>query len=260
MHVPKLQFGEFTFYDFDLSIGEQTERFPYLADIDTYFSHRKSKYLIGVKVRARENAKALEIANRICETIDNVFSYMIADFEHQQTVGILNFKSRRTDYIIVCNNNSMSFYGQKNISLPVNICDPSFKDTSQGNEKIWYLITKSQKTEIEKRLLNSIEWVGKAIHDLDLSRSLVQFVFAIEGMLQSNDKAIITPSIVSQLSDWLTFIINDDLEQRKKIAKYFKDIYQKRSAIAHSASKIIEIEDLRIAHNISKSLIIKFFN
>lgn len=258
MNLPKLVLGDFTIYDFDLSISELTERFPYLVHQDIYFSHRKSKYLVGIKVKARDNDKAVEIANSLCEIFENVFSYMIADLKHERTVGIFNFRGWKTTSIVVCNQNSMGFQGKNSIFLPINIADPFFTNTSQGNDKIWTLITKKQKTEIEKRLLNAIEWIGKAVYDIDLSKSLVQFVFAIEGMLQQNEKAIITPSIVSQLSDWLAFIINDDLEQRKKISKYFKDIYQKRSAIAHGATKTIDIQDLAIALQISKLMIITF--
>lgn len=258
MNLPKLVLGDFIIYNFDLSINELTERFPYLVHQDLYFSHRKSKYLVGVKVKARDNDKAVEIANKLCETFENVFSYMIADLKHERTVGIFNFRGWQTTSIVVCNPNSMGKQMKNSIFLPVNIADPFFTDASQGNDKIWVLITKTQKTEIEKRLLNAIEWIGKAVYDIDLSKSLVQFVFAIEGMLQQNEKAIITPSIVSQLSDWLAFIINDDLEQRKKISKYFKDIYQKRSAIAHGAIKTIDIQDLGIALQISKLMIITF--
>ena len=258
MNLPKLILGDFTIYDFDLSITELTERFPYLVHHDLYFSDRKSKYLLGIKVKARDNDKAVEIANKLCEIFENVFSYMIADLKHERTVGVFNFRGWRTTKIVVCNNDSMGFQGKNSIFLPVNIDDPFFTDTSQGNDKVWFLITKPQKTEIEKRLLNAIEWIGKAIYDIDLSKSLVQFVFAIEGMLQQNEKAVITPSIVSQLSDWLAFIINDNLEQRKKISKYFKDIYQKRSAIAHGAAKTIDIQDLVMALQISKLMTIAF--
>lgn len=258
MNIPKLVLGDFTIYNFDSSISELTERYPYLVHQDIYFSHRNSNYLVGIKVKARDNDKAVEIANGLCETFENVFSYMIADLKHQRTVGIFNFRGWRTTSIVVCNQNSMGFQRKNSIFIPVNIADPFFTDASQGNDKIWALITKTQKTEIEKRLLNAIEWIGKAVYDIDLSKSLVQFVFAIEGMLQQNEKAIITPSIVSQLSDWLAFIISDELEQRKKISKFFKDIYQKRSAIAHGAVKTIDIQDLAMALQISKLMIVAF--
>jgi hypothetical protein len=256
MGEAKIQFGDFTVYNYGLSIEELKKQYPQLA-LDLFFSHRNSAYLVGVKVKARENNKAIEIANNLCKTFENVFSYMIADLTHKRTIGIFNYRGWKSIKKVICNTEAMGFNIENDVALPVNINDTYFFDTSQGYDKIWTLITKTNKTDIEKRLLTSIEWIGKAIHDIDISKSLVQFVFAIEGMLQFKPD-IISPSIVSQLSDWLAFIINDDLEMRKKIAKYFKDIYQKRSAIAHGASKVIEIDDLGMALQISKLMIRSF--
>lgn len=255
---PKLSLGDFTVYNFDLSISELTEKYPHLAQSDIYFSHRKSQLLLGIHTKARENAKAVEIADKLVETFENVFSYMICDLKHERSVGIFNFRGWQTKTAVVCNNKSMGYHGRSRIFIPVNISDPFYLNPSQGNDILWKLITKSSKTEIEKRILNAVEWIGKAVYDLDISKSLVQFVFAIEGMLQLNEKAFVTPSIVSQLSDSLAFIIQDNLEERKSIAKYFKDIYQKRSAIAHGASKTIDSEDLHLALEIAKRMVISF--
>ena len=251
-------FGDFCIYNYDLSINTLIEKYPHLNNTDFYFYHKTSNLLLGIKVKARENNKAIELADKLCETFENVFSYMISDLKHEKTVGVFNFRGWHTTAAVVCNNHSMGWQGRSNISIPVNIEDPFFKDQSQGNDKVWSLITKNNKTEIEKRLLNSIEWIGKAIYDVDMSKSVVQFVFALEGMLQFNDKGFITPSIVSQLSDWLAFIIHDDINKRKDIAKYVKDLYQKRSAIAHGGTKTIDIQDLQMAKQISNHMIISF--
>jgi hypothetical protein len=258
LHEPKLSLGDFTVYNFDLSISELTKKYPYLAQSDIYFSHRKSQLLLGIHTKARENAKAVEIADKLVETFENVFSYMICDLKHERSVGVFNFRGWQTTSAVVCNNKSIGYHGRSRIFIPVDITDPFFLKPSQGNDKLWKLITKSNKTEIEKRILTAVEWIGKAVYDLDISKSLVQFVFAIEGMLQFDEKTFVTPSIVSQLSDSLAFIIQDDPKKRKSIAKYFKDIYQKRSAIAHGASKTIDNEDLHLALEIAKLMVISF--
>jgi hypothetical protein len=252
------EFGDFVIYNRELSDDNLIAKYPALQNREIFFKNLHSNLLIGVKVKARESSKATEIADKLCQSFENVFSYAIADLSHNRRVGILNFRGWTSISRIVCNNDTMGFQGSNDIFLQLNLDDPFFKDSSQGNDKIWHLITKKNKNEIEERLLNAIEWIGKAINDRDVPKSLVQFVFAIEGMLQLNDKAFITPSIVSQLSDWLAFIIQDYKEERKKIAKYFKDIYQKRSAIAHGANKTINIEDLELAKQIAKIMVISF--
>lgn len=253
-----LNLGEFTVFNLSHSNEKLVEKYPPLINRDLYFTHSKSNIYLGIRVTARENSKAVEISDELLETFENVMNYMIADLKHQRCVGNINFRGWKSIQRIICGNSSMGINSSSDISLPVNIEDPFFKDGSQGNDNIWFLITKQNKTELEKRLLQSIEWIGKAIHDKDKSKALVQFVFAIEGMLKYDEKSLITPSIVSQLSDWLAFIIQDDYIKRKEIANYFKAIYKKRSAIVHGGSKTIDIEDLRIALQISKLMIISF--
>lgn len=252
-----INFGEFTVYNYDLSIKALKQKYPLLSRHDL-FAQRKSKTFIGLKVNARESNKAVEIADEQFEIFENAFSYMISDLSHKFSIGIFNYRGWKSTEAIVCSTQSMIVHHENQIALEVDIEYPLFKDPKVGNDKIWSLITKKNKSEIEVRLINSIDWIGKAVYELDLSKALVQFVFAIEGMLKYDEKAFITPSIVSQLSDWVAFIIHDNLEDRKKIAKYFKDVYQVRSAIAHGAAKNVTQKEVRIALELSKLMITSF--
>ena len=252
-----LKLGDFTIYNYPLAKHILFEKYPHLHE-DIFFDMRKSDILLGIKVNARENNKAVEIADELVETFENVMNYMISDLNHQRSVGVFNYRGWKNTSRIICQNSTMGFHGSNDISLPVQIEDPFFTDVSQGNDKIWKLITKIDKSEIEKRLLQSIEWIGKGVYDKDKSKALVQLVFAIEGMLKYDVKSIITPSIVSQLSEWLAFIIQDNLEKRKEVAKYFKQIYRKRSAIIHGGAKTIDLDDIHIALQIAKLMIISF--
>jgi hypothetical protein len=256
MNSPSIQFGDFTIYDKEKSFNYLSQTYPALENKEIYLSTLSSKFIIGVKVKARENNKAIEKADKLCESFEKVFGYALSDLTHHSRIGILNFRGWTSINRVVCNNGSMGWGGKNDPFSAVNLDDTFFKDESQGNDKIWSLITKKNKNEIERRLLNAIEWIGKAAYDKDNSKSLVQFVFAIEGMLQLSEKEFITSSIISQLSDWLAFIINDDKEKRKEIAKYFKKVYRKRSAVAHGGSNTIEIEDLAIANHIAKLMVI----
>ncbi len=252
-----LCFGDFTVYNYH-KLTHLLKKYPYLVNKDIYFTSRKSDYLLGIKVKAKDNDKAIEVSNRLCETFENVFNYMIADLRHMKSVAVFTSGARYRNKVVICSKDSMESQVRGQINIPVNINDEYFKNTSNGNDKIWSLITKTDKSEIENRILSSIEWIGKAVCDLDNSKAFVQFVFAIEGMLQYNSGSIISPSIVSQISDWLAFILYDNPDHRKTIPKYFKDIYQKRSAIAHGGVKTIYTEDLNLVLQISKFMIRSF--
>lgn len=254
----KIQFGDFTIYHFFRSNKELTEKYPELKNT-IFTDHLKSNYLIGITIKARHQEKATEKAHEYFATFENAFNYMLADLRHNHQLSILTAPNQSTMDSIVCNKETMGkatkFVGRfSNIDLEHDV----FTDSLQGNNLVWSLITKIEKSDVEKRLLNSIEWIGKATIEKEKPKALVQFVFAIEGLLHYNEGGFITPSIVSQLSDWLAFIIEDDMEQRKKISSYFKELYKKRSAIAHGASKIIDEADLHLALQISKLMIISF--
>ena len=258
MEAPTISLGDFTIYNFKKAESILVEKYPYLTNRELYFNRRQSDIFLGIKVAARENAKAVEKADELVEIFENVMNYVITDLTHVRSVGVFNFRGWRNTSRVVCNNSSMGFHGSNEIWLPVKIEDKFFTDSSSGNDKIWPLITKADKTELERRLIQAIEWIGKGVHDKDKSKALVQFVFSIEGMLQYDGKTLITPSIVSQLSDWLAFIIQDQPDKRKQIAKYFKGTYKKRSAIVHGGAKTIDIKDLQIALQIAKLMVISF--
>lgn len=250
--------GDFIIYNYPLAKNFLLEKYPSIQERGFFFDNRKSDIYLGVRVSARESKKAGNIADGFVESFENVMNYMISDLNHRRSIGVFNFRGWKNTNRIVCSNSGIGMSLSNEINLPMPIEHPLFKDSSQGNDKIWSLITKKKQTEIEKRLLQAIEWIGKGVHDKDKSKALVQFVFAIEGMLQYNDKTIITPSIVSQLSDWLAFIIDDDQIERKRIAKYFKQTYGKRSAIVHGGTKSIDDDDLHLAFQISKLMVLTF--
>jgi hypothetical protein len=257
MKSEQIKFGNFTIYNIRLNQQQLISKYPDFEKWNSIYNSGKQNILIGVKVKARESNKAIELADKLCERFENVFSYVLGDLTHNRRAGILNFRQWTGIQKLVCNINGMGVAIKNDIIIPLDLEHGIFKEVSQGNDKIWDIIT-TQNNEIEKRILTSVEWIGKAIQEVDKSKSLVQFVFAIEALLQPDKKELLSPSIVSQFSDWVAFIISDKKEERKKIAKHFKELYSKRSAIAHGAEKEVTIEDLTLARDITNLTIVKF--
>ncbi|MDP1879981.1 MAG: HEPN domain-containing protein [Parachlamydiaceae bacterium] len=259
MNCPDLEFGDFTVYNYEKSYDTLILKYPDLNSMkDVFFGDWQPKLLIGIKVKAREQSKAIELADKLCESFENVFSYVISDLNHKLRISILSYNERISINRIIGNTKAMGIHmHNKNLITYVNLEDTFFKRADQGYDKVWGLITKDR-NDIEKRIFIAIEWVGKAVQEIDKSKSLVQFIFAIEAMLQPDKREFVSPSIVSQLSEWSAFIINDEKEKRKEIAKYFKDLYSIRSAIAHGASKEVSMDSLQIALQIIKLIILAF--
>jgi len=257
MESAELQFGKFHLYNIEHTKDFILGSYPATNFTELFLSRRKSDIFIEVTVNARDSSKAFEIAEKYFETFENVMSYMVADIFNNRRVTV----SRSMDIPqtrIIRGNSTTHFNSHLDINIKFAAEHTHLRNPAVGNDKVWSLIFKKDKTCIEKRLMQSIEWIGKGVNDRNKSRALVQFVFGIESMLQYQEKNIITPSIVEQLSDWLAFIEKEDSKDRKQTYEMFKKIYQLRSAVVHGSTKSIFIDEVQNALTIAKDMVIAF--
>lgn len=251
-----IQYGDFTIYDRERSLELLEEKYPGIKDSWT-FKSLEAKLIIEIAVTCREENKAKEKADNLCYSFENIFSYAIADLTHKRRIGILNFRHWETVKKVSYNGVGFSYSARSNVFLTLHIDDYYFSDPSYGNDKIWSLITLTRPCDIKRRILTSMEWIGKAAYDEDRSKALIQFVFAIEGLLQFKPKDFLSQSIANQIGESLAFIVGEEVEERKNILKAFKEVYKLRSAVAHGVNKTITLEDLALAKFLSKALIAK---
>lgn len=98
---------------------------------------------------------------------------------------------------------------------------------------IWDIYSKEKKTDKENRLINAVLWIGKAHPETDNNIKLLEYCFAMESLLQEDIDKFINPSITYTLSNACAIIIAKQYEDRKMVIRNLKDIYQKRSKLAH---------------------------
>jgi hypothetical protein len=168
--------GDFTIYKLSYLKELLSNKPGYYKELEKmYYGNIDSEYVIGLRVKAREQEKAVELANKHLEVFENVLNYIVSDTTHLRCPGIFNYKGHRvrsslaiTETGIGSNNEAIS------VSIPYKIRDKVCKSPNNGNVLIWDLITKKNKTVLEKRLLNAIDWVGKAIYEVDPAKALVE--------------------------------------------------------------------------------------
>ncbi|MDB5243048.1 MAG: hypothetical protein JWP57_3673 [Spirosoma sp.] len=239
----KLELGPFCIYNADIIKNKLIKDYKYVREHpETYLENLDSPYLIGLKVVARDSEKAKELSESYFRSFENVLSYVIGDLNHIKCPGIFQFTEPRGISTLLHNGKTVISTNENlTVSVPVNLDDESYNSQENGTGELWSLITKpyQAKTDIERRILTAVEWAGQAIRELDMKKALVEFVFALEGLLKMDSEGIITPSIISQIGDWLAFIIAEDVSNRVKVVDMFKEVYRKRSAIAHGGAKNI---------------------
>jgi len=260
MYSPFIIFGEYTFHNIYHKDSKIIEKYTSTVSSEMFFQSFKSKILVEINSDARDQKKAIELADFKLLNLEYTFSFMIGDLSHKYHIGNFDFRGwGSTTRITYLGSNVHSLNTSNNISLDVNIEDPIFSDSSNGNNRIWSLTSSKNNTKLEKRILQSIEWIGKAVYEKDKTKALILFLISIESLLKNDSQSsIINPSILNQIGDSTAFILSDNLEGRIAISKYFKELYSKRSAIVHGGNTSVTIEDLDLAKQISKGLVITF--
>ncbi|KAB1437546.1 HEPN domain-containing protein [Candidatus Galacturonibacter soehngenii] len=216
---------------------------------------------VETHVATREPAKAEELADKNFKQLDNVLRYMMGDRTSYKKLGVFNYQDESMNFSILKGNNDFLQYNHNNpFRYGYNKLDSYFFDYKNGNGVIWDLLNKENKTEIQKRVLRGLEWVGMSINEKDVNMAFIQCFFAIECILQ-DQQGFITKSISAQISEYVAFILGDNLEARIEIENRFKKLYDVRSKIAHgnqtdeakiNMDEIIEISKLIIINLLTK--------
>lgn len=246
----------FSIYEWPEQIESITNEYPHWRknlESDVKF---EDGYVIGVKINARESQRAQELADDKFIRFENTLTFIIADLSRYIRVGILNFDSEKHRITTVLSKKYFQVRStSKNFFRRVKIESPHYTSDQTGMNAIWDVMFKTNPNELERRAINSIEWIAKALSEPNYLKSMVEFVFAIEGLLQYNDKEPMQPSIGNQISEYAAFILKDDYESRTKFISNFKELYNKRSRIAHGGRIEITLKDLHSASDIARGLV-----
>jgi len=234
--------------------------------------------IISVKVDARDKDKANELACTKFHQFDNIIRYMLGSSNNSLDVGVFEYVGASIEKIFLLSSTDWHSSSLVNgVLQPVELdgkfpvpfegmdqerfssmTEHYFKNPQIGHEWIWEVVSMSNPTELQSKLVTAIEWVGKAIRDNDNARAFVQVVFAFESIFTFKEqKVLVSPSIANQFAESVAFILGTNLDERIDYEKQVKAIYSNRSAIAHGGSSSISDIELNIAISLIKRVILK---
>ncbi|PDZ96298.1 hypothetical protein CON36_22675 [Bacillus cereus] len=255
-----LEIGPYIIYNKNIHRNNLLEKYPQsekvlnmrLDDEDS-----DSDVVIGVCENARTVTRANEKAQLRLQRFEDTIRFMIGDHSKKYDVGIFNFNSYRLNTGIVLSEktivSNMSVAGTVDKvplhQFPINASE-------YGHDKIWGILAKDNPSNLEKRIITAIEWSGKALRDEESARAFTQYIFGLEALLQFQQRGVmVSPSITYQISEFVAFIISDEFEGRLEIEKMVKNLYGKRSAIAHGGSSDVNETELLEAMHLNKLII-----
>jgi len=102
----------------------------------------------------------------------------------------------------------------------------------------------NQRTQMQRKLLRGLYWLGEASKSDDLESTLVKVEFALESMIGGGVKDIPLDSIRARLAERAAFIIGGKPEEMDETDKAVKTYVGKRNGIAHGDEVDVRPEEV----------------
>lgn len=219
---------------------------------------KKSNAFVCVKVEARENEKAKELAYEKMKKIEAVMRFFAAVYGEVYDIGIFDFRAYNVDSAYIFSKENIGESSQ----CSGRFCDIDWIDFygeyKQYLDELFKLIFKPGLSEMEKRILLSVTFCSRATFDREDAVGFLEAMMAIEALLQANSEGLVTPSITYQITEYCAFLLHTKLEGRKNLDKTIRNMYAIRSKISHGKQDTIEKSDYEQLWYIATNLIIFF--
>ena len=255
-----LLLGGYTIYDFasqkefiESRIDSKIDSFPQIWFNDD------TEYLIEWKAEARHFEKALEIADEHFERFELILRYVIGFTTNDFEVGVLNYQGwrHRRAYISSDMGEVSTPSTLDGPIVPIPLDDPYFVNEDNGYQTVWGFTTKTNLNKFQKRIMLAVEWIGQSMADPSPPSAFIKAAIALEIIFTHSQEAIITPSILNQISESIALILGSSVDERLKLEKRVKELYGLRSRIVHSGNKDISQADYKELLEIARSVIKK---
>jgi len=242
-----IEFYEYKFIS-SYYIKEYLKKYTSEQYMDFFLEHCSKTHFIcyvEITVIAKDIDFAKETADEKLHQLDNVLRFMSGNMDKNCGLGMFDFNTNLLGgYMCVKPDEGVEF-SSANIQNPprgIQLDDAWFFPGKSGNDNLWKIVQAKSKNEFQKRILKSVEWIGRSINEMDFCLSFLQSIFAIECLLQDQSN-FITKSITAQIAEYAAFIVGSDFETRKEIETLFRKLYSTRSKVAHGIlSNDIETE------------------
>ncbi len=219
---------------------------------------RASDAFIECEVQARDDDKALELADSLFSRFELIFRVLIGRRTRRLEVGVLNYVGPQMRHRIIVRedgrpwSHGSSWQGALQL-IPLG--DPFFAQLSAPLGRLIKLLSRNN-NKLETHILHSAEWIGQAIGEPNPASAFVKAAIALEVLFSINEKGAITPSIMAQIAEGCAFILGKSPADALEIERQVKGFYRTRSAIVHSGKESVSEVELDAFIAICRSTVI----
>ena len=167
----------------------------------------------------------------------NILRYLTGAKGDRFYIDIRHQKAYKDNIVTIIDNKYLA--GSSKLTLKdikINLTHKDFYDNIVS-KKIWEIFDRLNPNNMEKRIMNAINWVGKSLNEDDIAIATTYIAFGFEALLKNNEYSMITTGIQAQISETVAFLIGNNAEDRIEIEETFKKLYSFRSSIVHGSSK-----------------------
>lgn len=224
----KLEIGDITIYNLNKNkkyLENKNKKYK-----SNFFENLNSECIVEIKIEAVDSEAAFDIADKKIEEFINFLCF----FHNENKVKKLFFKNInfQENQLLISDKRIVENMDKK-IGFPI---DLDYFKSQLLKDKILNILSKESNSKLEDSIKNCIIWVGESLRDKKHSSSFLKLVIALESLFFMNG-GVITPSILSFVSESTALILGENYEERIRIEKNIKDIYSKRSSITHSGKQ-----------------------
>lgn len=238
--APPLEIGPFTIYDFRQHRGIIEQNKSALAALKWFQGDHD--FLIQYQVSAKEQAKALEVADDKFEQFVIFLWFLIGYPTDRYEIGILSYQGYRNREAYVFSDKEVGHSAQGYGSFePIPLGTSYFLDPTYGLDFFWQLIDKNDQNELERRIISAVRWIGQSIMDRYIQSAFVKAAISIEVLLgpKRSEKC---ESIAKFIANRLNLVLHYD-DSGLDITGIFETLYEIRSAIAHAGKQNVKQSD-----------------
>ncbi len=250
-----VRFGDFQI-DFGRRLLTSNEDDTFLASV--LKPEDQSRLFIQCAVAARDTAVASDLADALFYRFELIFRFLIGCRTDWVEVGILNYKGAqmRDRFIFSEDGRPVGHRSSWNGAMqPFIFGDPRFPMPTPPLIRLFELITRTN-NEFENHIIRCAEWTGQAIGEPNEAAALVKAAIALEVLFSANEKGLITPSIMAQISESCAFLLGNENASPVEIERELKHLYGVRSSVVHSGRDSVESKDLNAFIRICRRVVI----
>lgn len=213
-----------------------------------------------IEIVARDDDYAYEQAQIQLDEIVHICNYMLySNVRGNEVISTTTNSGTQERRFIFGESHSSTYIGGHPPMikrLELNEVRDFMMNVNNGNAQIWGIYDKTDKNEVEKRIINAVNWIGMAISEKNNSIAFTQAIFAIESLLQRQIKGeLFNKSIVASIAEDIALLLGKSLDERKTLEGKFKKLYAIRSQIAHGKSSEITVYQVLEVINLAKLLV-----